>query len=340
MKAAPEGVAMAFDKIEREKQALAAIRCHWQLRGWKFSPLTRLDGENDTLESIFLLQNSPICWAEIVRHLEIESLLDDLETVYRTSLLAWAEHRTVFECKGKQQGYRRWPDGMYPAHIYGDARSVFWEMATTTRFSVNEKPIVAELECFTWRSKKLTTRHVVSLAAMVCIKEAIEALEWLEFWWIEEASHYLAGQDFKWVAQNDPKKIDQVLETVYDQPEDLQRFQQKANEAKESCNQAERWLEHLGTLTQAKREADFERVIEKNRQSQQARHRSKLPRKASTKKLTLEFVADFWNKRPTQKWEATRDELREIFKVGDSYTVSESTIVRRYREAKKKNLVS
>ena len=72
---------MKFDKVEDERQGLHSIRQRWQLRGWKFTPLERLDGVNETIESLDALRNSPVCWSNTTTkspHPRVELLLDDL----------------------------------------------------------------------------------------------------------------------------------------------------------------------------------------------------------------------------------------------------------------------
>ena len=134
---------MKFDKLRQELEALRTIRDRWQLRGWKFTPLERVDGVNETLESLEALRNSPICWSRVIAsnsNLKVAQLLDDLEEFYRYAFEPWVEHKTVFESEASQREFLRWPTGMFPAAIQRDARYRFWELVTTSRFSVNALP--------------------------------------------------------------------------------------------------------------------------------------------------------------------------------------------------------
>ena len=82
---------MKLEAVAQEIQALKTIKTRWQLRGWHFTPLERLDGENEVIESIYLLRDSPLCWPSFDRQAldsNTARLLDDLEELYY--LGAWA----------------------------------------------------------------------------------------------------------------------------------------------------------------------------------------------------------------------------------------------------------
>ena len=148
---------------------------------------------------------------------------------------------------------------------------------------------------------------MVSLAVLACIQFALEELESLE---------------------------------LLDQQKDIENLDQKMEQAYGLKKQAALWLSHLATLDLSKRDAEYERETEQEERKKQPRKAAEKPRKDSTRELTAEVVAAFYNERKGQKLETVRNELREKFKDGDKYTVSESTISRIYKKAKEKNLVS
>ena len=323
---------MTLDKIEQECDALKTIRQRWRLRGWKFTPLERIDGVNETLESIDALRNSPVCWASVTREHEIEKLLDDLEESYRYAFEPWTEHRTVFDCKATQREFLRWPDGTFSKGIQHDARYRFWELVTTSRFSVNAVPVISDLQRVNWTSNTVSVRHAASLAAMVCITEAIETLELIEDWWREDSRAYRAGKPFKWLTEHDPSRLDMILSVMLDTPEDIRPCNQKINDALKARDQANAWLSHLTTLNFSAGEIKQSVKVATAEKSKKAQAAASVARKA--KDLTPEVVATYFNKQKTEKWETVRNQLAEKFQV------SASTVDRRYRSAKEKNLVS
>jgi len=294
-----------------------------------------LDGVNETLECLNALRDSPVCWSSISPKLtggSVEKLVDDLEDLYTAALKPWDKYKTVFECKKSERGYFRWPDGMMPARNQREARQRFWELVTTSRFSVNAEPSMFLLQQVNWPNSTITIRHAASLAVMVCIKESIEALEWVELWWRDDSKPYRAGKPFDWLAQHDPEQVELILATVYETHEEREGYTKKVQNAWDARNQAELWLSHLNTLNFDKTEIDFSHRVAKSEKSKQAKSAAQKPRKAAT--LTPEIVATYFNERPGQKWEITLEE------VANRYCVSCSTVARRYKVAKKNNLVS
>jgi hypothetical protein len=298
MKAAPEGVAMTSDTVEVECRALRAIRESWRSTGW---PLDRLDGENGIIECLYTLRNSTLYDAlttQAANGQTIEELIEDLEDLYRTALQVWDEFRTVYECKDTQRQWLRWPDGTYPKSIRRAVRSQFIEMATTTRFEVRDVSQIPEILAFRFSPwYPVTRKHVPSLAAMVCIKDAIDALEQ-----IEAATGENGMGDF-------------------------------LSEAWQARDHAALWLTHLETLSIAygelnhavrKARADTELRL-KSEQSE----RNKRPGYRVAKDLTPEIIDRYCNERPDQKYETLIGEL------ADKYHVSEATVSRRYSKAKK-----
>jgi hypothetical protein len=319
-------------KIRKECDALKTIRGRWQLRGWKFTPLERIDGVNETLESIDTLRNSPVCWSSFSREHNIEELLENLEDAYRYALEPWGEHRTVFDGKGAQREFLRWPEGMFSAHIQRDARYRFWELVTTSRFSVNAVPSVFELQGVNWPSEKITLRHVVSLAAMVCIIEAIQSLEQIEYWWREDSRPYRAGKPFEWLSKNDPGKMDVILSVMLETPKEIEPHKGQIRDSLEALEHADAWLAHLTTMNFGKQEVERsakEAVAEKSKKAQAS---AETPRKG--KGLTLEVLADYFNARPGEKQGPLLVALSEL------HEVSERTVSRRYQKAKENNLLS
>ena len=167
---------------------------------------------------------------------------------------------------------------------------------------------------------------------MVCIIEAIEALEQVECWLDEDSRGCRGGTAFRWLAQNDPEQLALMLGAMFDAPDKWEPFDQKIRDAVEARNQAETWLSHLGTLEFDRAELDHIRKVERAEKSSKARLSAQTPRKAAT--LTPEVVAIYFNERLTQKWETVRDDLAELYKV------SGRTVARRYKDAKEKNLVT
>lgn len=318
------------NKIRKECEALKTIRGRWQLRGWKFTPLERIDGVNETLESINALRNSPVCWSSFSRERNIEELLDDIEDAYRYALKPWAQHQTVFDCKAAQREFLRWPAGTFSARIQRDARSRFWELVTTSRFSVNAVPSVFDLQRVNWPGEKITIRHVVSLVAMVCIIEAIQALEQIEYWWREDSRPYRAGKPFGWLAKCDPKKMDVILSVMLETLEESEPHNQKTKDAREALEQADAWLSHLTTMNFHQEEVEQSVKVATAEKSKKARAAAKTLRKD----LPVQVVADYFNARPGKRWQVLQEELAEL------HEVSESTVARRYQKAKENNLLS
>lgn len=323
---------MKIDTVKNECQSLRTIRERWQVR---FNPFERLDGVNETIECLHALRDSPVCWSTIAPELaggRVEKLIDDLEDLYALALQPWDEFKSIFKHQETQREFLRRPDGVIPARIQREARNRFWELVTTSRFSVNAEPSMFELQRVNWTTSTITIRHAVSLAAMVCIKESIEALESVELWWRDDSKPYRAGKPFDWLAQHDPDQVELILATVYETHAEREGYTQKVKGAWDARNQAELWLSHLNTLNFDKTEIDFSRRVAKSEKSKQAKSAAQKPRKAAA--LTPELVAGYFKAHPAEKWETNCNDLAE------TYGVSSSTVARRYEVAKKTNLVS
>jgi hypothetical protein len=321
---------MKFDKVERERAALEVIRIRWQLQ---FKPLENVDGENAAIDILYDLNNSPVRWSEMApKHAgkSVEQLLEDLENLYIEASEPWRVFKTVFECEETKRDFLRWPDGMTPARIQEQVRLSFWELISTSRFSVDSPPNLFDLSAITkWSGPLLTIQHNVSLCVMVCIKQALDAIQDIENKWDLETAFIRDGKPFKWLAQRDPEWLETLLEIVYRYPKSRVFSDEKIAVAWASRVQAERWLQHLITLNFYRADVDKTVTIKK---SKAARVAAKLPRKQETRELTPEVVAELLqNKKGRQR--------EKVFEDLVSKGVSESTIYRRLREAKKRNIV-
>ena len=294
---------MKLDTLKNECRSLQTIREKWRSVGW---PLGRIDGENGIIECLHELRNFTLYEAlstKTANGQTIEQLIEDLEDFYRIALRAWDEFRTVFDHEHSQQHFLRWPDGTYPAKIRRLAHWDFWEMATTTRFNVRDTQTAGELIAMHFNSlPPLEKKHSVSLAIMVCISEAIEALE--------------------------------QIEATADNEDD----QTNLNEAWEAREHAEFWLSHFETLNVASRELHY--AVKKARAETERQFRAEIsesnrrPGYRVAKGLTQDVIASYFKERPGQKYESLISEL------ADKFGASVETVSRRHSEAKKKNLLS
>ncbi len=305
MKAAPEGVAMAIDTVETECRTLRAIRESWRSTGW---PLDRLDGENGIIECLYTLRNSTlydVLTTEAANGQTIEELIEDLEDLYRTALQVWDEFRTVFECKDTKRDLLRWPDGTYPASIRQAARFHFWEMATTTRFEVRDFATAGELIAFRFNAPQpLEKKHSVSLAVMVCIKDAIEALE----------------------------QIDAMGNS--------ENNQANLNEAWGAREHAAFWLTHLETLNVASVELTHAVKMARAETTQKIKsERSKQATQAAKKlrtALTPELVASYIKANPVNRKNPQKARLAELAEL---YNTKPRTVSTRLKEARTQKLM-
>lgn len=336
---------MKLDNIAQEIRALKTIKIRWQLRGWHFTPLERLDGENEVIESLYLLRDSPLCWPSFDRNAldsNTARLLDDLEELYYLAASPWEEFKTVVDCESSQREYLRWPHGTYPAKIRHACMRRFWELVTTSRFSVYDIPNIKELQRVNYPVPPLTVRHVASLAAMVCVKNAIVTLEQILSSWTAESCKQRRGKPFSWLVKNDPSRLEQILsELLLKNSYEREFHNTQLKKAWDSNEQGQRWLAHLDMLEV--HEVDLERSVNaakvqtlaqlKLRQSSLAKKAASAPRKQSTARFTMQMVADHFNTH-SQKYETNICELAAL------HSVSESTVKRRYASAVKVNLIS
>ena len=285
-------------------------------------------------EQIERLHNSPVCWSSVTLDQGVDGLLNDLEEAFYFSMQPWQEYRTV-PGESALGDFYSWQEYMFPPDIYDQAIYRFSELITTSRFSVNSEPVLYDLEQVHPTNERITTRHVVSLAVMVCIYDALSDLDCIERWLDDDTLPFRAGKSFSWLVENDADQLDQILLFVYEKPEDREPFYKRIKDAREYLKNADLWLSHLATLDLIKREDDLKSAIKKSEISKINTKSAKKPRKAETQKITLELVASRWNNRhPETKFESFIDDLSKEFNV------SERTVSRRYSEAKKNNLVS
>ena len=248
----------------------------------------------EILELIEALRDATWCQSSACRDHNIEQFLDDIEDSYRSAMEPWVVHRTTPDELAHEDFYR-WHEYMFPPDVFQEARWRFNELVTTSRFSVEETPCLHDLEQVNSANDKINQQHIVSLAAIACIRFTLEDLESIEF---------------------------------LDAQKDIDRISDQIEKARSLKMNADLWLSHMATLCAAQRQTVFER-------KEQPRAASKKPRKPTTAAVTPELVAIRFNIRTIgKKWETILTELAEEFNV------SESTIARHYRKAKKKNLLS
>lgn len=336
---------MKLDAIAQEIRALKTIKTRWELRSWHFTPLDRLDGENDVIESLYLLRDSPLCWPSFDRKAldsNTARLIDDLEELYNLAASPWSEFRTVVDCESSQREYLRWPYGTYSAKIRKECRLRFWELVTTTRFSINDIPNINELQKFNFPLPPLNFRHLATIATMVCIHDAIDALESVISSWTAESRKQRRGKPFSWLVTNDPDKLETILyELLLKNAHEREFYTEQLHAASSAKEQGQRRLAHLDMLEV--HEADLERSVNaakvqtlaqlKSQQSSKAKKAASAPRKQGTARLTAQVVADYFKANP-QKFDANLRDLAEIYKV------SERTVSRRKRVAVETNLMS
>lgn len=329
------------ERLERERKSLRTIRGRWRLRGWHFNPLERLDGESEIIESLYSLADSPVCWPGLERLLpdkgSLRALVDDLEDLYRRAMLPWEQYRTVFEHEKTQRDLLRWPYGTFPARLRLEVMHRFFELKTTTRFSVSAVPSIHSLRRVNWPSGKITDRHATSLAAMVCIVQAIESLENIRSSWINASSIYRKGRPFGWMWDYDAANLELILSHVLDDPTERGYFVSQAADAWSELRQAETWLAQADTLELQEESVDQAikateaKTLAKvsGARKAQATAAARKPRKG----LTPELVAHHWQLNPDKLDKARVQELAETFGV------SERTVWNHHKKARENNLL-
>ncbi len=320
------------------------IRSRWKLRGWHFTPLENLEGENEVVNSLYLLKDSVLCGLDIdTKPLDSNTtqLLENLEELYERALLPWEEFRTVFECGTTKREFFRWPYGTYSAKIRREARYRFWELKTTSRFAVNEIPNIHALQQVNWPCPPISERHVASLAAMVCITEAIEALESVLSSWRVECRIGLKGKSFDCVGKRDHQRLESLVFEILKSPNERASYIEYVRDAWNAQHHAELWLSHCDTLDFHLSELEKHGHAVKSQTVEKLKHsastRASVAAKSLRKKtsqLTVEVVAEYFNAHVGQKFDVSTSELAE------KYGVSERTVSRRRKNAEEKNLLS
>ncbi len=337
---------MKLEAIAQEIRALKTIQSRWELRGWHFTPLERLDGEDEVIESLYLLRDSPLCWPSFDRQAldsNTTRLLDDLEELYNMAASPWREFRTVVDCESSKRAHLRWPYGTYSAKIRKECRLRFWELVTTTRFAVNDIPNINELQKVNLPFPPLTVRHLASIAAMVCVHDAIGALEQILSSWTVESRIQRIGKPFRWLVENDPSRLELILsELLLKNGNEREFHTQQLREAWGSMEQGQRWLAYLDMLEV--HEVELEQSVEaakvqtlaqvKLQKAGQAKRAASAPRKQSTAGITSQMVADYFNMHKKEKYETN------ILALADLHKVSEATVRRRHTAAKNAKLLS
>lgn len=242
--------------------------------------------------------------------------------------------------------YDRWPYGTFPPEIQRDARFRYWELKTTTRFSLDDTPDKWSLEQVHPATKPLDFRHVAGIAAIVCISEALEHYEETLSEWAVVVHRHSPGLSFKWLAQCDPGRLEMILAAYLTSTEgDKGRARAREMQAAMLVKNAEGWLaladlddSHQAEIERAtlraKAQAEMHTLAQvKAEISSRNSAIAKGPR-GNAKTLTPQAVADYFNARPGEKQEILAAEMAAIFGVG------ERTITRRLAEARKGNLLS
>lgn len=352
------------DHVQAERRALQTIQARWTYRlgGPSFSPVECLDGSNPILDTIRELQASPLCmvgaWGRGFE--QPAEVLRELEELYERALTPWENLRTVqppdrftlVYC-GDPAGfvddlpeiYSRWPYGTFPREVQREARLRFRELVTTSRFSVDAHPNKHELLGLNPIAPPLQFAHVASLAATVCIVEALEKyLEVLEEW-ARVVRGAAPGLPYTWVLRSDPGRVERVLsEHLSDSREASDDLRLQTLEIRAKTDRAGGWLaladmddahqsEIESATTRAAAKAATETMQEvKKSKSEQARDAASKPRAGVTTQDWVQYLAQHPQKRGSM--DATMQEFADL------NGVSLSTVQRRHREAKKGNLLS
>lgn len=307
------------------------------------SPLDIDDGSNSIIDSVRALQGSPLCWpCTQLRDDEwrADRVLESLLALHERAVSPWEEFIVVPPPTGRGLGldlmdatpdqrkaiYSQSLYGTFPAKIQENARRWFWELQTTSRFSVEDKPCKRDLEQVNLWSAPLGFKHVAGLAATVCIARVLWEFEETLAEWARVVCNELPGPPFEWLAQRGPARLEPILSAYLacDRAAEGERALRVATLVKS----AEGWLA-LAESEGAKQE-ELVRV-EAARKTQ--------PRKAASgprgkgKELTAQMVADYAKANPGK--------MKKTLVAGlmDKYKAKERTVIRRHKEAKDRNLM-
>ncbi len=339
------------DAIGRERRALRSI----QMRNQRpVLPLENIDGSNSVIDSILLLQDSPLCWVGtlgIDDEFRAGRVLASLQELYERAMQPWEQFRTVqpnnnslSACRidyplqdEKVIAYDRWPYGTFPVEIQRESRMRYRELKTTSRFSMEDVPSKWALERLNPPCDPLDFRHLAGLAATACIVEALEQYEETIEEWAYVVCRELPGVPFTWLAQHDPGRLELILAAYTDSGRSGSRAREI--QAAMLVKNAESWLS-LADLDD-QHQAEIEQVaVRSNAQvavkvqaeiSSRNRVAGKKTKKAID--LTPQVVADYF------KTNASRQVKANIADLADNFNVSKRTVSTRLQEAKKSNLM-
>lgn len=173
---------------------------------------------------------------------------------------------------------------------------------TTSRFSINDIPNIAELQQVNFPVPPLKARHVASIATMVCVKEAIVALEAIISSWIAASRTRCGGKPFKWLVEHDPDRLELILCELLKESHEREFYNEQFRDAWDSKKQGERWLAHLDALDF--NEANLERSVEAAKVKILAQLKAQNSSRASDAAKSKNSEARAW---VLDKWESRTD---------------------------------
>lgn len=344
---------MEKQSIDSERQALHDIRrrCHGGIGGRSFSPLENMDGTNPILDSIEALRGSPLCWEGLPTmddYGHTRRALDSMQALYERAMNPWEQFRKVQNPKrfmyvlgmGKPADVDlERPALTFPVNIRREARQRYFQLQSTSRFSVECEPNKRELEGIIPPGGPITFTHLAGLVAAVCVVRAVDEFDrTLRDW--AGACAAEPGQPFMWLAQHDRDRLEGLLAAYMASPSGDQGYaRERGQQACMLVKSAEGWLalsdqvDHQQTelehaTVQVKAEAVGQtlatvKTIRKN----QALKAAAAPRRKG-KELTAKIVMDYFKANPGKLKKVLIAELSELYKV------NKRTVARRYKEVK------
>lgn len=284
MKDAPEGVTMKHDLRAAKARHLLHLR---RLTNWPLGE-SGVYARLDWLAQCLSLQDHD-------DQPRFQLLVEDLADMYAVIHSTFDEFRPTFDAMYS-------PHPRHPIKVRRAARFHFQELATTTRFDVEDLTKSAKIIAQKFNTfPPLERQHSIALAALVCLKNALESLEEFAISQAAEVGHLLT-------------------------------------DAAESRDQAQIWFAHFETMKVTTSKLNYaveSACVETERRIKaDVSEKNKRPGYRVAKDLTPKVIALYCNERPGQKYEALMAELAEKYHAGFK------TVSRRYGEAKKKNLLS
>lgn len=126
------------------------------------------------------------------------SIADDVMQAFWDAMRHWAEFKPG-QPQWPNSYWAVWPDDEIAEQVVHSTRQLYCELMTTSRFSVaGFAGDVAALMAEVYVQPPLRVRHAVAVAALVCISEAVDALEQSES--EVDASEQLHAAE-QWLAQ-------------------------------------------------------------------------------------------------------------------------------------------